>query len=218
VSSQGVPLSLLMKLVALIALDLAFLRFQPFLPQSPLLLFALVMLDLIIIQYFILGRRLGAFHYTFLIVGLVASLALHTCSFNSLHTLETLIGLYQEITGTPTWKRQSLGCLAIADRCVTSTLVLLLAWAAGLWVARQVRRRQPRSGRQCRCIASFFQGALIGLGVFTVIVITLNYLGEAPASRLSRGQYAGLLGLGLMICPLLGGTAVMHLRSRRDPE
>jgi hypothetical protein len=78
VYNQGVPLSLLMKLVALIALDLAFLRVQPFLPQSPLQLFALVMLDLVMIQYFILGRRLGAFHYTFLIVGLVASLALHT--------------------------------------------------------------------------------------------------------------------------------------------
>jgi hypothetical protein len=214
VSSQGVSLSLLMKLVALIALDLAFLRFQPFLPQSPLLLLALVTLDLIIIQYFILGRPLGTFHYTFLIVGLVASLSLHTFSFNSLHILETLIGLCQN----PTWKLQPLESLAIADRCLTSTLVLLLAWAAGLWVASQVRLRQPRLGRRSRRIASFLQGALIGLGVFTVMVITLNYLGQAPAPRLSSSQYVGLLGMGLAICPLLGGTAVILLRSRRDPE
>jgi hypothetical protein len=218
VSSQGVSLSLLMNLVAVIALDLFFLRVHPFLPQSPLQLFALAMLDLVIIQYFILRRRLGSFHYTFLIVGLVASLVLHSLSFNSVHALETFIRLYQEISGGPTWKRKSLGYLAIADRCVTSTLVLLLAWAGGLWVARQVRRRQARPGRRCRRIASFFQGALIGLGVFTVILITLNYLGQEQAPRFSPGQYVGLLRLGLTICTLLGGTAVMLLGSRRDTE
>jgi hypothetical protein len=38
-----------------------------------------VALDVIVIEYFILGRRLGRFHHAFLIMGLVASLALHTC-------------------------------------------------------------------------------------------------------------------------------------------
>lgn len=215
-SRQGVPLSLLMKLVALIALDLAFLRVQPFLLQSPLLLFALVMLDLIIIQYFILGHPLGVFHYTFLIIGFVTALSLHTFSVKSLHTLETLIGFYQDSAGTPAWKRPSLGYPAIADRCLTSALVLLLAWAAGLRVASEVRRRQPRPGRRLRRIASFCQGALIGWGFLTVILITLNYLGQAQAPRLS--QYVSLLGLGLAICPLIGGTVVMLLRSRRDSE
>jgi hypothetical protein len=59
---------------------------------------------------------------------------------------------------------------------------------------------------------------LIGLGVFTVMIITLNHLGQASAPRLSPSQYVGLLGMGLAICPLLGGTAVMLLRSRRDPQ
>ena len=200
-SKQGISLSLLMKLVALIALDLAFLRVQPYRLQSPLFLFALVTLDLVIIQTFILSRRLGPFHYTFLIVGLVASLTLHT-SFDN--------GLFHAITGTPT-SRQSPGSLAIADRCVTSTLGLLLAWATGLWVAR----RPP--SRLRRRITSFFQGALIGLGVFTVILVTFNFSGQAPA-LFTHGQFACLLGLGLAICPLLGGTAVSLLRSQRDPE
>jgi hypothetical protein len=65
VSKQGVSLSLLMKLVALIALDLAVLRVQPYRLQSPLFLFALVTLDLVIIQTFILGHRLGPFHTHF---------------------------------------------------------------------------------------------------------------------------------------------------------
>ena len=187
-----------MKLVALIALDLAFLRVQPFLPQSPPQLFALVMLDIVIIQYFILGRRLGAFHYTFLIVGLVASLALLTLCYN---------GLYHRITRNPTW----VGYVGIADRCLTSILGLLLAWAAGLWAVRLARSREPRPDRLCRPIASFFQGALIALGVFTVIVVTLNYLGQTPG-LLSPGQHVCLLGLGLAICPLLGGTTVLLLK------
>src|SRR5262249_43101554 len=122
VSSWGAPLSLVMKLVALIALDLAFLRVQPSrLLQSPPFLFALVALDVITIQFFILGRRLGPFHHAFLIIGLVASLALHTFFHD---------GVFHGITGTPT-NRPSPGSL-IADRYITSTLGLLLAWSASL--------------------------------------------------------------------------------------
>jgi hypothetical protein len=201
VSKQGVSLSLIMKLVALIALDLAFLRAQTYRLQSPLFLFTLVTLDLVIIQTFILSRRLGPFHYTFLIVGLVASLTL-PMFFNN--------GLFHGITGTPT-SRQSPGSLAIADRCVTSTLGLLLAWATGLWMARRPPSRLPWR------IKSFFQGAMIGLGVFTVVLVAFNYSGQAPA-LFSPGQFACLLGLGLAICPFLGGTLVLLLRSQRDFE
>ncbi len=200
-SKQGISLALLMKMVALIALDLAFLRVQPYRLESPLFLFALVTLDLVIIQTFILGRRIGPFQYTFLIVGLLASLTLHTF-FNN--------GLFHGITGTPT-SRQPPGPLAIADRCLTSTLGLLLAWATGLWVARR-----PPSRRRGR-IMSFFQGAVIGLGVFTVILVAFNYSGQVPA-LLTPGQFARLLALGLAICPLLGGTAASLLRSERDFE
>ena len=200
-SKQGVSLSLTMKLVALIALDLAFLRVQPYRLQSPLFLFALVTLDLVIIQTFMLSRRLGPFHYTFLIVGLVASFTLHMFFDN---------GLFRGISGTPT-SRQSPGSLAIADRCVTSTLGLLLAWATGLWVARRPPIRLPWR------ITSFFQGATIGLGVFTVVLVTFNYSRQASA-LLTPGQFACVLALGLAICPLLGGTAVLLRRSQRDSE
>ncbi len=194
-----VSLSLLMKLVVLIALDLAFLRVQPYRLLSPPFLFALVTLDLVIIQTFILSRRLGPFLYTFLIVGLVASLTLHTFFDN---------GLFHGVIGTPT-SRQSQGSLAIVDRCLTSILGLLLAWATGLWVACR-----PPSRLRWR-ITSFFQGALIGLGVFMVILVTFNYFGQATA-LFTHGQLACLLGLGLAICPLLGGTIVSILRSQRD--
>ena len=106
--------------------------------------------------------------------------------------------------------RQSPGSLAIADRCVTSTLGLLLAWASGLWWARLPIRLPWR-------ITSFFQGAMIGLGVFTVVLVTFNYSGQAQLS-FTPGQFVCLLVLGLAICPLLGGTAVFLLRSQRDSE
>ena len=130
-SEQVVSLSLIMKLVALSALDLAFLRVQPHRLQSPLFLFALVALDLVIIQIFILSRRLGPFYFTFLIVGLVASLTLHMF-FD--------IGLSHGISGTPA-SQQSARSLAIAERGVTSTLGLLLAWATGLWMGAPATRQ-----------------------------------------------------------------------------
>jgi hypothetical protein len=201
VSKQGVSLSLIMKLVGLIALDLAFLRVQPYRLQSPLFLFALVTLDLVIIQTFVLGRGLGPFHYTFLVVGLVASLTLHMFFAN---------GLFHGIRGMPT-SRQSPGSLTIADRCVTSMLGLLLAWATGLWVARRPPIRLPWR------ITSFFQGAMIGLGVFTVVLVTFNYSTQASA-LFTPGQFACLLGLGLAICPFLGGTTVLLFKSQGDSE
>ena len=66
-----------MKLVALSALNLALLRAASFLPEFPPALFALVMLDLLLVQCVILGHPLRVFHYTFLVAGLVASFTLH---------------------------------------------------------------------------------------------------------------------------------------------
>ena len=222
VFNKGVPLSLVMKLMVLIALNLALLRAGPFLPQSPPLLFALVMLDLVLFEAVILGRSLRAFHYTFLVVGLVASIALNEFANapprkeGSLRILETLIGAYQEIADIPPWNRQPVEDFVIAERCVTSTLGLLLAWAARLWVARLMRRRQPRSGNLGRRIAAFFQGALIGVGVFMAIAFTLDNIGRGQPALHAPRPYA--VWLGLAIFSLLGGTAVLLLRSQRDTE
>jgi hypothetical protein len=216
---KSIPLSLLMKFIALIALNLALLRVGPFLPEIPVFFFALVMLDLVLVQSIILGRPLRAFHYTFLVVGLVASIALTGLSYvippgrnGSLRILETLIGAYRRITGDLRWDPSFNDILASAERCLTSTLGLLVAWGAGLWVAR----RQPRLSGRGRCVASFFQGTLIGLGAFMAISFTLNFLGAVPPAPHTPGQNARLLGL--VICPLFGGLAVVLLKGQRDPE
>ena len=110
VSAKAVPLSLAMKHVALIALNLALLRVCPFILQSPPLLFALVMLDLVLAPAVILGRPLHAFHYTFFAVGLAASIGLSVIAFanappggrvGSLGILEPLVGVYRDRRGSP---------------------------------------------------------------------------------------------------------------------
>lgn len=155
-SRHGFRLSLLMKLVALIALNMAFLRARSFLDLLQCdVLFALVMMNLAVVQYFILGRRLGAFHCTFLVVGLVASLALSTFCGGSWGVLRASIGPYLRIPGRPGRAATALQNVGIADRCLTSLLVLVLAWAAGLWMA-SASRRQPGPGLLDRPITSFF--------------------------------------------------------------
>lgn len=212
---RGASLSLLMKLVALIALHMAFLRRAhpyPDLIQFPLTLLVLVTVEIIIIRYFILGRRIGSFLCTFLIVVLVASFTINTFCGGTLSLLATSIGPYQRIPGPPVRLRQTLGYLAIADRYVTSALVLLLSWAAGLSIAL-VRRRQLRPGILDRRITpgrrttSFFKGAIVGFGAFTVL--TFSYLSQMPAPLTYYVGYIPLLGMGLAISLLLGGAVAL---------
>lgn len=218
-SGQGVPLSMAMKLVALIALNLALLLAGPEIPQYPPFLFPLVMLDIVLVQCVSLGRPLRAFHYTVLVVGLVASLALTWFTYvnaapgqaGSLRIVETAIVTFEDLTGIPPWNRSDsfLELLAIAERCVTSALGVLLACVVASCVARRLSRRPPRTSSMGRLLASVFQGALIGLGVFTVIDLALEYSDLAPALAM---RY---LGLGLFIVG--GGTSVPFLKRYRAP-
>ena len=128
----------------------------------------------------------------------------------SLRIVEKLIGTHQGVAGTPAWNRRSLEYLAIAERCVTSTLGLLLAWGASLWVVCGVSRRQPLPHNLLRRSASFFQGALIGLGVYSVVTVTLYYFGPDLL------QYARLPVLAT--CPLLGGAAVLLFKRKQDTD
>ena len=63
-----------MKLTAIIALNLAVLRLVPEMRIGfPTSVFAIVMINLLLVQTVALGRRLRAFHYTFLIVGFIST-------------------------------------------------------------------------------------------------------------------------------------------------
>ncbi len=220
---SGISIALVMKLTALVALNLAVLRVMPVIPESPPFLFALVVLDLVLVQAVTLGRPLRAFHYTFLIVGvlstgLITALAFRTSRpvMGSLHILETLIQWHRAARGETrvVSLHMEFPMLAAAERWVTGTIGLLPAWAAGVMASRRMRRGRP-PGRRGRDIAAFLQGALIGLGFFAA-GFTLAYgFGLRPPVPHTAGWH--VLRAAMATCPILGGTAVVvctRLKSR----
>ncbi|WP_254053229.1 hypothetical protein [Singulisphaera sp. GP187] len=187
-------------------------------------MFALVLLDIVLVQSVILGRPLRAFHYTFLVVGLVASMALTVLAFmpttsgktGSLQILGTLIRWYESIAGNLSWNHPIYQYLESAERCATSTLGLLMAWAAGLLVARLVDRWASQPGSRIRYFGSFFQGALIGLAVFTPIGLAIGSWAEK--SNAPQAFIRIIHGSCLALVPLLGGCAANYLNHWRSPD
>ena len=225
-SHRSIPLSLAMKLIVLVALNLALLRTGPFIPQSPPFLFALVALDLVVVQSVILGWPLRAFHYAFLVFGFLASSALTAWAFfnappgraGSLRIVETLVRAFQDASGNPSRKLDSAEgeLLGVAERCVTSTLGLLPAWAVAFWVARRQRRRGPGPDHQGRRLARFLQGALIGLAVLVVVFSVSDALGPGPPAPHTAASRARRLVLAFV--PLAVGTVTSLLKDRRGSE
>ncbi len=140
-SGRGVSIALVMKVIALVALNLAILRLAPFIPESPPFFCVLVTLDIMLVQTLVLRRRLGVFHYTFFIVGFVSSIVTSIVFFmgqprpdveGSMHVLETLVGWYRALSGDERRSDQFDAILRMAERCVTGIVSLLPAWAAGV--------------------------------------------------------------------------------------
>ncbi len=84
-SGGRVSIAVVMKLTAIIALNLALPRAVPYLWvfQVPPFLFLIVVLDLALVQAVAFGRPLRTFYFTFLIVGIVStSVVTALCSGN----------------------------------------------------------------------------------------------------------------------------------------
>jgi len=224
VPGRGLSIALVMRLTALVALNLAVLRLMPVIPESPPFLFALVVLDIVLVQAVALGRPLRAFHYTFLIVGVLSTGLITALAFRdsrpvigSLHILETIIQWHRAARGETgvVSPHMEFPRLASAERWVTGTIGLVPAWAAGVIVSRRMRQGRP-PGRRGRDIVAFLQGALIGLGFFAAGSTLAFGFGFGPPVPHTAGWHA--LRAALATCPILGGTAVAvwtRLKSRR---
>ncbi len=221
---RGLSIALVMRLTALVALNLAVLRVMPVIPESPPFLFSLVVLDLVLVQAVALGRPLRAFHYTFLIVGVLSTGLITALAFRvsrpvmgSLHILETLIQWYRAARGETgvISLHMEFPRLEAAERWVTGTIGLVPAWAAGVMASRCMRRGRP-PGRRGRDIAAFLQGALIGLGFFSAGFSLAYGFGLGLPVPHTAGWH--VLRAVTATCPVLGGTAVVvwtRLKSRR---
>jgi hypothetical protein len=149
-----VSIAVLMKLTAIVAVNLALIRFAPAIAfRMPPFLFLIVLLDLALVQAVALGRPLGTFYFAFLIAGVVSTAAITVYSVResnpvpvSLHILDTAVQHYLALRGEPPLIRPyvQLPMLLAAEHWLTCTLCLVPACAAAL-LATRFRRRQ-RSG------------------------------------------------------------------------
>ncbi len=198
-------LSAWMKLVVLLALDLALFQGVYWLLMVPFVTFLLLALNVVVIRTAIRGRGPGAFDAAFLMIGaayFVAATAMEASAaragrFSSLGILQGLIDLYRVISGdTRVFRFNHPAAFVAAERLATTTLGLVLAVAAGLLASWYVRRRP---GRGLATMAGTLQGAILGLAAFTMVAVILAALWDQPP----RSRLVGWVGL--LASPLVGG-------------
>jgi hypothetical protein len=205
-SNKRVSIGQVMMVVALAAVNLAVTRAAPLeLVIYPTHWVLLGTIDFLIIWKLILTRSLRAFHYTFLIVFIIAYIVMaNFVAMERLHPLGLLVRWYQHLTGETT-NSISPGYLAIGEFWMASFLSFVLGCAIG-WVVAWLERRRDWD------IAAFFCGALIGLGISSLLSIVDHaaWGGAEPSSILwIERVVAG-------VCLILGGwLGLSRLKSRR---
>jgi hypothetical protein len=194
--SGGFSIGRLMKVVALVALNLTLVRAVP--PEMRFAghWFLLGVLDFLILWKGILRRPLRAFHYTFLIVFVVGFIVLsNQVAMNRLHLIGPIAGWYRHVTG------QSSTRPALTDFdefWAAGALALAVAWAAGLLASRLGRGRGWD-------VAAFLRGALVGFGLFGLIA-TVHHAAAGPSEPTTPtvAVSLGLLGVSVVVGGLVG--------------
>ena len=225
-SSKPFSIAVVMKLTAIIALNLAVLRLVPEMRAGfPPCVFAIVMINLLLVQIVALGRPLRAFHHTFLIVGLLSTGVLIALAFTesspvpgSLRILEAAIQHYRAVRGESRVISPLIEfpMLRTAEAWLACILGLLPAWAAAVLASWSMRRGFRLTSEWSRIVAAFLKGALIGLGFFC-LGVTLAYSFFGPWNLDPQTARAAwyVQWVCLVTCPLLGGMAVATLPQLR---
>jgi hypothetical protein len=135
-----------MKLTAIVAVNLALVRFAPAIAfRMPPFFFLLVLLDLALVQAVAFGRPLGTFYFTFLIAGIVSTCAITVFSVResnpvpvSLHILDTMFQNYRAFQGEPPLSRPHMQfpLLLVAEQWLTCAFCLIPAYAAAVLASR----------------------------------------------------------------------------------
>ncbi len=205
-STKRVSISQVMMVVALAAVNLAVTRTAPGdIARYPTLWVLVGSIDFLIIWKLILTRSLRAFHYTCLIVFVITYVV--TANFvamERLHPLGLLVRWYQHLTGEQTTS-VSPGFLWIGEFWMACFLSFSLGCAIGLVAARLERRRGWD-------IAAFFRGALIGVGITSLLSIVAHaaWGGAEPSYVLWIERVVG------WVCLILGGLlGLSRLKSKR---
>jgi hypothetical protein len=211
-----------MKLTAIIALNLAVLRLVPEMRIAfPTSVFAIVMINLLLVQTVALGQRLRAFHYTFLIVGFISSAVTIALAFTisrpvpgSLRILEAAIEHYRAVRGQSRVISPLIEfpMLRTDEAWLACILGLLPAWAAAALASWSMRRRFRLTSEWRRIVAAFLKGTLIGFGCFCLGVTLANsFFGPWNLDPQEARAAWNVQLMCMVTCPLLGGMAVATL-------
>jgi len=211
-SAKRVSIGQVMMVVALAAVNLAVARAAPLLEVViyPPLWVVMGSIDFLIIWKLILRRSLRAFHYTFLIVFVIAFFVMaNFVATERLHSLGLLVRWYQHLAGEKA-NSISRGFLWIGEFWMASFLSLTLGGVVGLAAAWLERRRSWD-------IAAFFRGALVGFGVFTLLALILDAAwGGAQPSPVQLIGRLGVMGVCLILGGLMGLSKLKSNRTGRE--
>ncbi len=183
--------------VALAAMNLAIVRATPMeIVTFPSIWVLMGTIDFLILWKLILKRSLRAFHYTFMIVFVIAYFVMALLADTErIHPLGLLVHWYQELTGEQTNSIAMAGFLRSGEIWMAAFLSFTLAWAIGLVAAWLERRRDWD-------IAAFFRGALVGLVIDNLLALIDGAVWGWVAE--SRVRFIGRI-VCLVVCVILGG-------------
>lgn len=223
--SRRSTISVLMGIVLLTAIDLAMLRMVPtelLRPPPPILLFAFVALNLMVVQAVILRRPLRPRQATFLVVGLAyfVGLTAYTVIYspgvgrNHLAPLYLEFGLrlYRLITGDyQVFRLNNSAWFLQLELIVANAVGFLVAWGSGVGIERVLRGRPGRRmARLILAVGDFFAGAVIGLFFQTLVVSLARIAGWSPEPP-PKFLMVSLSTMSIV----LGGATMTILRRRR---
>jgi hypothetical protein len=194
-SAKRASIAHVMIVVALAAVNLAFLRAVPVQVSAyPTVLVLLGSIDFLIFWKLTLKRSLRAFHYTFIMVYVIAFFVMaNFLATERLQLLGPFVRWYQQHSSANTISI-SPGSLWIGELWMACFFSFTLACAIGL-VAAWLERRQGWD------IAAFFRGALVGYGIAGLLAAIGHaaWGGAEPPSVLIGIRVIGVAGL------ILGG-------------
>jgi hypothetical protein len=196
-SAKPVSIVQVMMVVALAAVNLAVMRAAPLdsLIMPVPCWVPLGIIDFLVIWKLILTRSLRAFHYTFLIVFVVAFFVMALLvTTERLHPLGLLVRLFQQITGHKTNSNSLIVFLRFGELWMAVFLGFALAYAIGLGAAWLERHRGWD-------IAAFVRGSLIGcvFGSLPSIVAHAAWGGAEPLF------VRWIVAVVSWVCVILGG-------------
>ena len=176
---KRLTIALMMKVIGLVALNMALYPGLVHLsPPSPILCFLIAAIDLVGVQALLLSRPPGAFHCAFLVVGILWSIVLTVVS----------------VSWSAPWQYAA------------SASGVLVPWMVGLYVTGQIQRLDETLRRRPHVIVACIEGAVIGFAVFSLVATVAAWITpESPLPHTAR-WYAHLIGL--VVCPIFGGTSV----------